>query len=481
VNQPRRRPTGTRKSLLAAALLLALAWPGAAGSEEPAAPEAPTPPAMPAAPPEPGAVSEPGAVDFKDLYHAALGFHESVGEAAARLRQAEFERKKVRGAMLPTLDVTGAIQRLPKNKTSGSGFVVASKDTRDLTVTLGQSLYTGGRARTQLKIATIGEMSRDLDLRVTREDLVYNLAQAYYAVQKAQADLSSATDRRAGMEHHLEAADARVRLGADVRATVLRLESEVARLKAEEMQATDALKTARENLATLTGLAEDVPLGAPPDMQPVRSVAEPVQTALEHRADVGLATGEAAAALLGVRYTTGTFLPVIKLEGTYTRTKQDPETSFLIDEESMATLRATWNLFDGGSDVAERHRARAEFEEKQLNLAELQREIGTQVDQAERQVQVAEQVVKSLEDAWTYAAENHRIVTETFNVGAATYLDVIDASTTLGDARRDLENARNDRNLALLNLARTTGELLALVDEPVPVTGDLQRWVKAER
>jgi outer membrane protein TolC len=90
-------------------------------------------------------------------------------------------------------------------------------------------------------------------------------------------------------------------------------------------------------------------------------------------------------------------------------------------------------------------------------------------------------VVKALEDAWTYAAENHRIVTETFNVGAATYLDVIDASTALGDARRDLENARNDLNLALLNLARTTGQLLVLVGEPVPTIGDLARWVKAER
>jgi len=272
-----------------------------------------------------------------------------------------------------------------------------------------------------------------------------------------------------------------VRLGADVRATALRLESEVARLKAEEMQASDALQTARENLATLTGLPEDVALGAPPDVQPVRAVAEPVEAALAHRADVGLATGEAAAAKLGVRYTTGTFLPLITLEGTYTRRQQDPETSFLIDEESFATLRATWDLYSGGEDLAERHRARAQFREKQLNLAELQREIGTQVGQAKRQVHVAEQVVKSLEDAWTYAAENHRIVTETFNVGAATYLDVIDASTTLGDARRDLENARNDLNLALLNLARSTGELLALVDEPVPTTGDLARWVKAKR
>lgn len=473
MTHPRRRASGTRNALLAAAVALAaLAWPAPAPSAEPAGP---TPPA-----PSVGA-AQPGAMSFQDLYHAALGFHESVGEANERLRQAEYERRKVLAQMLPNLSVTGDIQRRRENLTSGGGFLIGSKDSRELTVTVGQSLYTGGRARTQLKIATIGALSREVDLRVTRENLVYDLAQAYFGVSKAQADLSSTTDRREGMERHLQAARARVRLGADVRATALRLESEVARLKAEEMQASDALETARENLAMLTGLPEDVALGGPPDMQPVRAVAEPVEVALSHRADVGLATGEAAAAKLGVRYTTGTFLPLINLEGTYTRREEEPATSFLIDEESFATLRATWDLYNGGEDLAERHRARAEFREKQLNLAELRREIGTQVGQAERQVRVAEQVVKSLEDAWTYAAENHRIVTETFNVGAATYLDVIDASTTLGDARRDLENARNDLNLALLNLARSTGELLALVDEHVPSTADLAQWVKGRR
>jgi len=461
VTKIRRRASGTRSPLLitAAALLLAASTPARAA-------EAPQP---------------AGTMNFEDLYHAALGFHESVGEAGARLRQAKYERDKVFARMLPTLSVTGSLQRRPQNLSSSGGFLIAPEDTREVTVTLGQSLYTGGRARTQLKIATIGELARDVDLRVTRENLVFDLAQAYFAVSKAQADLSSATERREGMERHLQAARARVRLGADVRATALRLESEVARLKAEEMQASHALKTARENLAMLTGLPEDVALGDPPDMAPVRAVAEPIDVALSHRADVGLATGEAAAALLGVRYTTGTFLPLVKLEGTYTRREEDPSSSFLIDEEGFATLRATWDLYNGGEDIAERRRAKAMFEEKQLTLAELQREIATQVGQAERQVDVAEQVVKSLEDAWTYAAENHRIVTETFNVGAATYLDVIDASTTLGDARRDLENARNDRNLALLNLARTTGELLALVGEPVPSTGDLARWVKAKR
>jgi len=101
------------------------------------------------------------------------------------------------------------------------------------------------------------------------------------------------------------------------------------------------------------------------------------------------------------------------------------------------------------------------------------------VEQADREVHVAAEIVDSLTEALRYAKENHRIVSETYKAGAATYLDVIDASTALGDAQRDLEKARHDHSLALLQLARVTGRLLTLVDEPLPSFSRLHRRVEA--
>lgn len=424
------------------------------------------------------AAAEP--VDFVDLFHRAVRFHESVGEANERLVQAEEERDKVFANLLPTLSVEGAVDRRRDTLSSG-GFILRPRETRDLTVRLVQPLYTGGRATTQLKIATIGEVSREIDVRVARENLVFDLGQAFFDVLKAEADLASATERREGMERQLQAARARVRLGADVRASALRLESEVARLKSEEVAARHAIRSAREDLANLSGVPEDVELGAPPDTETILNLADPLEAALAQRADVGLVQGEVAAADLGVRYTTGRWLPLVELTGTYIKQAEDPSGSFFIDEESYATLSATWDLYNGGEDLAERRRARSAYRERQLELRRLERDVRTQVEQATRQVTVAAQIVASLEEAWRYAAENHRIVTETYKAGAATYLDVIDASTALGDARRDLENARHDHSLALLNLARVTGHLLTLVDEPLPSYDRLHKWVERTR
>jgi outer membrane protein TolC len=423
-------------------------------------------------------------VDFVDLFHQAQAFHESVAEAREQRIQAENERDKVFANLLPTLSVEGDINRRKDTETVTAGtssFVIAPRETRDLTVTLGQTLYTGGRATTQLKIATIGEVAGEIGERIAREQLVFDLGRAYFDVLKAEADLDSATERREGMESQLKAAQARVRLGADVKASALRLESEVARLKAEEVGDRHALKSARENLANLTGAPEDVELGAPPDTEAILALQAPLQAALTERADVNVQTGEVAAAKLGVRFTTGRWLPLVELKGTYAKHEEDPSGSFFIDEESFATLRATWDLYNGGEDMAERRRARSAYREQQLELERLKRDVRTEVEQASRQVTVAGEIVTALEEALRSATENHRIVTETYKAGAATYLDVIDASTALGDARRDLENARHDQGVALLGLARATGRLLTLVGEPLPSYERLHKWVEKAR
>jgi len=419
-----------------------------------------------------------GPVDFKALYHQAVAFHESVAEARERLRQSEGERGKVVASLRPSVSVEGSISRRP-DTLAVSGFVLRPEESRDFILRVDQTLYTGGRASNELKIANIDQAAKEVGVAVAKEDLVFDLARDFFDVLKAQADLAAVTERREGMERHLKAARARVRLGADVKASALRLESEVARLKAEEAGDRHALASARENLANLTGASPDVALGTPPDMGAILSLADPVDAAMAQRADLQLASGEAAAARLGVRYTTGNFLPLLKLEGNYERHGEDPSGSFLIDEEAFATLRATWDLYSGGGDLAERRRTRAVFREKQLALARLKRDARTQVEQADREVHVAAEIVDSLTEALRYAKENHRIVSETYKAGAATYLDVIDASTALGDAQRDLEKARHDHSLALLQLARVTGRLLTLVDEPLPSFSRLHRRVEA--
>ncbi|MBI5136783.1 MAG: TolC family protein [Nitrospirae bacterium] len=415
-------------------------------------------------------------VDFAALFHQAEAFHESVGAARDRAVQAAEERDKVLANLLPTVTLDGSVNRRADSKTSGTA-VIRTEETRTASITVDQPLYTGGRASTQLRIATIAQAAGGIGVHVSREALLFDVAQAYFAVLKAEEDLVTVRDRLDGMRQQLEAARARVRLGADVRASALRLEAEVAGLEADRAAAEQAVASTRDQLALLAGADPGMELGAPPDLAPVQALADPAAAALVHRADLRLLEGEVKAADLGVRYTTGRFLPFVNLEGTWQKQNQTPKLSFVPDQDASVTLRATWDLYNGGEDASERARARAALHERQLGYARLEREIRVQVAQALREVKTSQRRVDARANALTSAAENHRIVSETYKAGAATYLDVIDASDALGDARRNLVNARHDHSLALLSLSQATGLLLTLVGEELPALDDRERWL----
>lgn len=427
------------------------------------------------------AYAEP--VDFLELFSRAETFHESVAASRERAQQAAMEKRKALGALLPTLSADydlqqrdGSIEKI----ISGSPVTIRSERTTDLSITATQTVFTGGRATNELRRATLGEVAGQLGVRMAREELIADVAEAFFNVLKARENLSTVSERLDGMQHHLEAARARVRLGADVRASELRLESEVAQLSAEKAANENDLANAREALADLTGEDPNIELGNPPKLDGIVDMTDPLAKALADRVDLQILKGETLAAKYSVRASAGPFWPLLSVEATHEQQTQKPASQFTPDEDNYVMFRASWNLFNGGEDVAERKRIRAAFREKRLELDQTKREISLQVEQAVRQVGVARRIVDALTDGLTYATENHRIVTETYKAGAATYLDVIDASNTLGDARRDLANARNDFSLALLNLARVTGQLLTVVGEAVPRDERLERVVDRE-
>ncbi|MDH5526576.1 MAG: TolC family protein [Nitrospirota bacterium] len=416
-------------------------------------------------------------IDFVDLYRQAEQFHESVGEAAARASQLTEERRKVLAQLLPTLSVDGRYNRRQDEVING-GFTLRPKTSWDTTVRLNQALYTGGRASTRYKMATIAHESGQLGEVVAREQLIFTLAEAFFSELKAQENLTAVAERHEGMKRHLTAARARVRLGADVRASALRLEAEVAQLAAQRLAAENELQSARESLAVLSGLPPEMELGTPPDLSTIATVANSENTALAARTDLGILAGETAAAALGIRFTTGTFLPFISAEARYEKSgEKSSAVSFLVDADKVVTLSATWDLYTGGENAAERRRTRAAYREKKLQLERTEREVRVAVQQAQRRVDVAGRIVESLTDRVNYATENHRIVTETYKAGAATYLDVIDASNALGDARSDLANARFDHSLALLGLAGATGQLMTIIGEPAPDLSAIHNWL----
>jgi outer membrane protein len=101
-------------------------------------------------------------------------------------------------------------------------------------------------------------------LKIAQEDLLFNVATAYYNVLKAQKILSLAQVEVERLEKHQKASESRFNVGEVTKTVVLRSQAELSRGKADLVRAEADLNTARDQLILLAKLQEDFEVSDPP-------------------------------------------------------------------------------------------------------------------------------------------------------------------------------------------------------------------------
>lgn len=158
-----------------------------------------------------------------------------------------------------------------------------------------------------------------------------------------------------------------------------------------------------------------------------------VAHALENRDELeqmgaGIAEGEA-----GVRGATGAFLPALTLAVDYGF--QGRDLSFTPAQDYwVASLVVSWNLFNGGSDVARRSAARLEADRLRTLQTDLADRIALQVRVAYDAAVVARAAIATADDHLEAARRTYQLVRRRYEEGMATPIELVDARTVLTSA-----------------------------------------------
>ena len=98
----------------------------------------------------------------------------------------------------------------------------------------------------------------------------------------------------------------------------------------------------------------------------------------------------------------------------------------------------------------------------QNSLAQLFLDIRKEVDQNYKQVKKQQRNVDLTAQQVLMAEENHRMVTRQYEVGMASSLDVLNATTTLSNTRNSEIIERLNLDIATLTLRKSVGEYASL-------------------
>ncbi|HVZ33910.1 MAG TPA: TolC family protein, partial [Polyangiaceae bacterium] len=147
-------------------------------------------------------------------------------------------------------------------------------------------------------------------------------------------------------------------------------------------------------------------------------------------------------------------LPDVDLEGAYQRIDGQ---IFAPKNAAFVGVRASWPIWQWGSSLAAHRAAQQEEAAAYSNVEGQRRQVQVEVTARRAQLEAADHAVRLAQDTVTSAEEAYRVTDAVVRVGSGTTTDLLDAQSSLTQARLSLTHSEYERAIAYVQLQRASG------------------------
>jgi len=340
--------------------------------------------------------------------------------------------------------------------------VDAQIPTRNLSFTLSQPLFTGGKLFSSLNIAQNNFKIASEDLRSKILSVNFDTTSAYLGLIKAQKLVDLSNQFYLMAKNHFDQAQTMFNVGISTKSDVLRSQVQLVNSEISLSKAKNGLVIAQNILNNVMGN----PIGAqvvvdqsdfcatcppPPSFETI------IGAAYLYRPDWIEFQTTKEIAKNNVTIARSDLLPAVSAVGNYgTSYSQYPTYSTDVNTWS-ALLSASWDILD--IRIPGRvQEAQANLEAQNANETALKNNIAMELKNAHLNLQLTIDTIASTQKAVDLAQENYKAATIRYGAGVATNLDVIDAESSLRQAQTDNLNAQFDMQVAKAKINQLVGK-----------------------
>lgn len=403
-----------------------------------------------------------GPMTLADAERVALENAFSVRSAKAGFDKALQQTRQARGALGWRLNFEGNYTRFDQRSqfgTSSTGDpILGSIDSKTVSMTVSYPLDIAGVGRIGIRGAQWNERAAAATVDAEANGIKNAVRAGYYAVLRSGDLLKVVVEARDAAKDRLAKARVRFEAGAIAKFDVLRFETEFTRAEADVINATNALRLAKNALNNTLGRPIDTEFDPVEVDQMGRFVSDPdryVQAAIRTRPDLRAAEDRSKfLAFLSDTERRGT-LPSLSVSATHTRTIDPSATQR--DKSTTATAFLSFPIFDSG--ITRARVAAAKEDERQARLAvdQIGLGVGLQVRQALVKLENAEKTLEVARKTVEQASEALRIAEVRYEAGEGILLDITDAQLSLTQAKQAVVAARYDYLAAYADLQFAVG------------------------
>lgn len=392
-------------------------------------------------------------VTIQECYSMAVKQSETIAINDEFIKQAEAQYGQVKGGALPNIffgyDSTWQDRPAAAGATPGTFFITPQTNTR---FGIRKSLFSGYR-----ELAAIKSGSNFVDQRKDEKNralqLLFNdVANAYYGILQAEADLAVTKKNHEVLNERLKETQQRARIGRNRGADVAALESQVATLEAQSLESERIVQMQRELLSFLTGqkiTGELQPLEMSRGEKPLSDYIARVG----NRPDVQAQEKSIDVATAAVRLERSKHFPSLDAGANYYLDRR----GFREDVEWDAVISLEVPIWSWGATQKGVNAAKTVVNQQRLLARQTRRRAEMDIQNAYRDVISAREQRRIYEQASQAAQKENALTVRDYRSGLVSTFDVLNTMNRLYEAERSLNLAVLRSRLAEVNLKITAG------------------------
>ncbi|MBN2054145.1 TolC family protein [bacterium] len=361
------------------------------------------------------------------------------------------------------------------------GFSLApeAQRTSSMSVNLSQSLFTWGRIPSAIAIARLQIRNTDLALDIARLDIAAEVALAYYQVLLFEEQQEALTTAVATQREHVQITRDRFDVGDATRLDMLQAETAVKNLEPELIVAATRVKLARNGLNLLLDLDMEHQLQLTDslridDGESIPPLVELQEAAIRRRPELRQIAVYTDMLKRQKKVVLSDLRPSLSLVGSWGYSVADEENLFKHDYESWSVgVSLSYPLFDGLRTNGSLGEIESRMRQQELTMHSAERAIELEVKSAYEDLIAARERCRAGKGALDQAREALRVARESYEIGVARQIEVLDSERYERQARLTLSVAKYDYLAAMIKLKHGTGlTLFQAFTEPVAVEGE---------
>jgi len=421
-------------------------------------------------------------LDLAEAYRLAFERDATIRASRAASEAGRERLPQARAQLLPAISVSAGRFRNDLDSTQLNALGVPNTtqslyDSRNDTLTIRQPIYRKALIAGYRQAEAIVAQANAVQER-DEQNLVMRVTQAYFEALQAEEQLRLLEVTLRSYRAQVDAATKALAAGAGTRTDIEEAQARLDMAVAQELQARQAIEITRRQLQVLV----NQPVGklAPLDVGRIQ-LANPAPASVEDwiaqaetaSPELMAARAQVEALRQEVERARAGHHPTLDAVAQASRSSSENLTNINSRHvHKQIGVQLTVPLFQGGFVNSQVREALANLEQGQDKLEELRRDLGVRVHREFHGVMDGVLRVRALEQAVRSAEQLVQSSRRSFDAGARTRIDILNAEQQAGQARRDLSQARLAYMLARVRLKALTGSLRAENIE------EMNRWLQ---